>query len=74
MDVHVKCFATLASYAPQEGIVTLPENGRVTDLLSFLHIPQEDVTVVLINQFPAEYASPLTADDHVSLIPAVTGG
>ncbi len=74
MDVYVKCFATLSGRTPQENTITLPDSSRVQDLLSALHIPREEVTVILVNQHPVDSETMLTAGDRISLIPTITGG
>lgn len=74
MRVKVKCFATLASYSPEEGSVDMPEGATVRDVVEVLGIPGDDVKIRFVNGQHVGDDAVLHSDDHLGLFPAVGGG
>ncbi|BDV00353.1 hypothetical protein TDMWS_04380 [Thermodesulfomicrobium sp. WS] len=74
MRVAIKCFATLARFAPPAGFMELPEGARVLDLLAALEIPVSEVKLVFRNNRHAAVEAELSDGDEVRLFPAVGGG
>ncbi|MBI3015356.1 MAG: MoaD/ThiS family protein [Candidatus Tectomicrobia bacterium] len=79
MEVTVKLFALLRSYAPPEtlGYVfhwQLEEGSSIADLLSALRIPPELAELVLVNGAHSHPTERLHEGDVVSLFPALAGG
>ncbi len=74
MNIEIKCFASLAAFAPQSGYIEMPEGAVVADVIARLGIKNEDVKIIFINGVHAEESSPLKRDDRLGLIPAVGGG
>ena len=79
MQVTVKLFATLARYKsdvksgkPFE--VDLSDSATVTDLITFLQIPANEIHIVFINNIIQEPASTLKDGDVVGIFPPVGGG
>ncbi|MBZ4685710.1 MAG: thiamine S protein [Desulfomicrobiaceae bacterium] len=74
MRIAIKCFATLARFAPSAGVVELPEGARVLDLLAALGIPESEVKLVFRNNRHTAVETVLADGDEVRLFPAVGGG
>lgn len=74
MRIAVKCFATLARFAPAAGVVELPEGARVLELLAALEIPESEVKLVFRNNRHTAVDAELADGDEVRLFPAVGGG
>lgn len=74
MRIDLKCFASLASYAPAAGYIELPEASTVATVISALNMPLAEVKIIFINGVHAETDSPLHDGDRLGLIPAVGGG
>ncbi|MEJ5242344.1 MAG: MoaD/ThiS family protein [Desulfomicrobiaceae bacterium] len=74
MRIAVKCFATLARFAPPAGFVELSEGARVLDLLAALGIPESEVKLVFRNNRHTAVETALADGDEVRLFPAVGGG
>ena len=75
MDLEIKCFATLADFAPPDGRLTgMPEGSTVADVMHRLNLPPEEVKITFVNGLHAEAGRVLRQGDRVGLFPAVGGG
>ncbi|MEG2173214.1 MAG: MoaD/ThiS family protein [Desulfovibrionaceae bacterium] len=74
MRIELKCFASLACYAPKEGFLTIPDDATVATVIDMLTIAPEEVKIIFINGVHGEPASSLHNGDRLGLIPAVGGG
>ena len=75
MELEVKCFATLASYAPEDGQLRgLPESLDVAGLMRHLGLPVDEVKIIFVNGVHAEPQAQLKNGDRVGFFPAVGGG
>jgi len=73
-SIEVRCFASLASYAPTGGYVNLAAPGSTGDLIRALGIPAGEVAIIFVNGAHATEATELRDKDRVGLFPAVGGG
>lgn len=74
MQIELKCFASLACYAPVGGYITVPDGSTVATVITALSVPLAEVKIIFINGVHAEPESPLHDGDRLGLIPAVGGG
>lgn len=74
MRIELKCFASLACYAPKGGTMDVPATATVATVIEALNMPLEEVKIIFINGVHAEPDSPLHEGDRLGLIPAVGGG
>jgi sulfur-carrier protein len=79
MRVTVKLFATLTHYGPgvraaEPFVVDLPENARVIDLITTLHIPPVEAHVVFINNIIVRHETQISVGDNIGIFPQVAGG
>jgi len=74
MNLEVKLFATLRKPDFQGGIVQLPPEATVRDVVEKMDIPLADVAVILVNGRHAGPETKLTEGDAISLFPAIAGG
>ena len=74
MDVEVRLFAALQQGRFRKQTMELPDGISLGGLLERLDIPEEDVSLPLVNGRHSELDSPLAADDIVSLFPSMGGG
>ncbi|MBT8762553.1 MoaD/ThiS family protein [Desulfohalobiaceae bacterium Ax17] len=72
--IEVKCFATLAEYAPPGGQIDLPAGQDVAQLIKKLGIPEDEVKIVFVNGKKATLDTKLKDNDRVGIFPAVGGG
>jgi sulfur-carrier protein len=80
MRVRVKLFATLAQFAPVEGLpgtpfeVELPEGASIGDVLHHIGIGEELVKIAFVNGIiqPVEFL--LSAGDDIGIFPPIGGG
>ena len=73
-SIEVRCFASLAQYAPAEGCAKCAAPGTVGDLIRALGIPAGEVAIIFINGAHAAEDTVLRDGDRVGLFPAVGGG
>lgn len=73
MHIDVKCFATLASYAPTAPL-ELPEGATPALVMERLGLPPAEVRIIFINGAHAQVEAPLKDGDRLGLFPAVGGG
>ena len=74
MALTVKCYATLAGYAPPGGEVPHVAGRTAADLIAELHIAADEVKVIFVNGLHASLDKPLMDGDRVGIFPAVGGG
>ena len=74
MDVEVRLFAGFRVGRFKRRTLDLPQPTRLRDLVARLDIPEEKVSLRLINGRFSALDQPLAAGDVVSLFPAVGGG
>ncbi len=74
MKIIVKCFATLATYTPQDGVLETAPSTRVEQVIKELGIAPEDVKIIFINGHHVPPDTPLSDSDRLGLFPAVGGG
>ena len=72
--IEVRVFATLRQ--GRDKVTMLPSEGitNAADILRLLHIPSEEVSILLINGFHQKPESPVKDGDIVALFPPVGGG
>lgn len=72
--IEVRVFATLRQ--GRDKVTMLPPEGitNAADILRCLHIPSEEVSILLINGFHQKPESPVKDGDIVALFPPVGGG
>ena len=72
--IEVRFFATLRQ--GRDKVTMLPPEGitNAADILHLLHIPSEEVSILLINGFHQKPESPVKDGDIVALFPPVGGG
>ncbi len=74
MQITVKCYATLAHLAPEDGMLSLPDGARVKDVIVRLAIPDGEVKICFINKVLVDEEAVLHDADLLGLFPAVGGG
>ncbi len=75
MKITVKCFATLAQYAPSEqGHLEVEAGTTISELIAILGLPVEDVKIIFLNGAHAIADTVLSSGDRVGFFPAVGGG
>lgn len=74
MRLEIKCFASLACHAPQDGFLKMPEGSTVAGVMQNLSVEPEEVKIIFINGVHAEPTSLLHDGDRLGLVPAVGGG
>jgi len=72
--VTVRCYEELNDHLPHEYrkqpfTLKLPQNSTVEDILHKLHIPTEEVHLVLVNGEPTTFHHRLKHGDRVTLYP-----
>ena len=74
MQIEVRLFAGLRVGRFKREAIEVPEDTRLREILQHLDIPEEEVSLPLINGRYSEMGQPLSPADVVSLFPAVGGG
>lgn len=74
MKIEIKCFATLAQYAPREGMLDVNEGITVAGVITLLGIPEDEVRIRFINGVHVEPDALVANGDRLGLFPAVGGG
>jgi sulfur carrier protein ThiS len=72
--ITIKCYATLGTYCPPEGVLALPEPTDIAALVTMLEIPPEEVKLIFVNGKRADTDQVLAEGDRVGLFPPVGGG
>ena len=74
MKISVKCYATLARYAPEGGVFEAPAGTTAGQLVQALGLEPDDVKILFVNNAHADPARVLADGDRVGLFPAIGGG
>mgnify|MGYP000689257933 CR=1 FL=1 len=74
MEIEVRLFAGLREGRFKERDLEVPEASRLGDVLRRLDIPEEEVSLPLVNGRYSQMDRILQAGDVLSLFPAVGGG
>lgn len=79
MTVYVKLSTTLRravpGYAPERGLVLELDGARTAgDVARHLHLPLDDIKIVMVNGTHASLDRSLADGDRVAFFPAVGGG
>ena len=74
MRVRVKCFATLSSHNPPEGLLELAQGTTIQGMLPTLGLGDSDIKLVFVNSKNCALDTVLADGDQVGLFPAVGGG
>ena len=72
--VTVRALATLAPFAPPDGVVAFIPGQTAGDVARGLGIDPGAIATVLRNGRPADLDARLAPDDVLSLVPPITGG
>lgn len=74
MKIEVKCFATLAKFAPEGGVFEAKDGAVAGDVIAALGMAPGDVKIIFVNGAHAQPDHELAEGDRVGLFPAVGGG
>jgi len=74
VKITIKLFATLRNNNLKEQQIDIPESAQVADIIPFLNISQEEVSIIMVNGRIKKIDQVLKADDIVALFPLVGGG
>lgn len=88
MKITVKLYATLITSVPQDVLARHPELGQrgarteielsegstLSDLVTYLNLPQEQVKITFVNGKKQKLDYRLTAGDEVGVFPPIGGG
>jgi len=74
MEITIKLFATLRNGLFDEDTREIPPGATVGDVLSGLHIPGNQATLILVNGRHARPETELGNGDTLSLFPPIGGG
>lgn len=77
MQVSVELKAYLSRYSPDgqpKFQQDLPDGATVQTLVSRLNVPDEDATVIVVNDRNVDFDEPLADGDRVTFIPPLSGG
>jgi molybdopterin converting factor small subunit len=88
MKIAVRLYATLITSVPQDVLARHPELGQrgthteielsegstLSDLVTYLNLPQEQVKVIFVNGKKKDLNYRLTAGDEVGIFPPIGGG
>jgi len=74
MKITIKLFATLRKGRFEEKIMDLPEGVRIEKVIRQIAIPEKEVNLIFINGRNADFNTPLSEGDTISIFPPVGGG
>ena len=75
MGIEIKCFATLAKFAPENaGDYPLEPGETISTLIHRLGMPEKEVTLMFVNSLRSSPDTELKDGDRVGLFPPVGGG
>ena len=74
MEVEVKLFAIFREGRFTKKTINLSKGSHISDVLSYLKIPEENVGILLLNGQSAAVDCKLNASDSISLFPSIAGG
>ena len=72
--IEVRFFATLRESRGKIARIPAEEASAASDILRRFDIPEEEVSILLINGFHSKPGDPVKDGDVVSLFPPVGGG
>jgi sulfur-carrier protein len=73
MEVNVKLFANLQEGRFEERKAEVSDNSRVTDVINKFDLPQEEVSICIVNGRNVDKEHVLHNGDTVSLFPLIGG-
>ena len=78
MEIHVKLFATLRKYLPDESNqklpLELPDGATIRQVLQQLSVPEPEVAFVFVNSKHRKLDQPLSPGDELGIFPPMAGG
>ncbi|MCA0385788.1 MAG: MoaD/ThiS family protein [Firmicutes bacterium] len=74
MNITVKLFATLRNGRDKIMTIQMPEGSTVSDIVTHMALPREEVAIIMINSRGAELTTELHDTDILALFPPVGGG
>jgi len=74
MEVEIRLFATLRLGRFKKRTMDLPQGARLLDVLQEANVPDEEVSLPLVNGRYSKLDRRLVEGDVVSIFPAVGGG
>lgn len=74
MNITVKLFATLRNGRDKIMTIQMPEGSTVSDVVTHMTLPREEVAIIMINSRGAELTTELHDTDILALFPPVGGG
>jgi molybdopterin converting factor small subunit len=74
MRVTVRLFASLRKGRTKSAVLDLADGAALRAVLQRLEIPEDEVSLRLVNGQFAEFEQVLASEDVVSLFPAIGGG
>lgn len=74
MNITVKLFATLRNGRDKIMTIQMPEGSTVSDIVTHMALPREEVAIIMINSRGAELSTELHDTDILALFPPVGGG
>ncbi len=79
MQIEIRLFATLASYADHgdldsDGCLSIEGPATIRDALLRLGVPEQDIKLVFLNGVGASLDSSLKDKDRVGIFPPIGGG
>jgi len=74
MEIEVRLFAGLRTGRFKKQVLQVPDDSRLGDILHRLDIPEDNVSLPLVNGQYSELDHSLQTGDVLSLFPAVGGG
>lgn len=74
MKITIKLFANLRKNNLKEQQIDIPENAQVADIIPFINVRQEEVSIIMINGRIKKIDQVLKTGDIVALFPLVGGG
>jgi molybdopterin synthase sulfur carrier subunit len=74
MKIIVKLFATLREGRFEEKIMDIPEGVKIEQVIRQIDLPEKVVSLIFVNGRHADFHTPLSEGDTVSIFPPVGGG
>ena len=79
MQIEIRFFATLTSYADHEdvdsdGCLSIEGPATIRDALLRLGVPEQDIKLVFLNGVGASLDASLKDNDRVGIFPPIGGG
>jgi len=75
--LHLSSFLRkyVPNYDPTKGLVLENAEGRtIREIVKMLGIPEKEVTSILVNHMPAQFATAVKDGDKVAFVVALGGG